>query len=60
MLGRNIKKLRTEYEISQRRLADYMHIKEEQLQEWEQGKSFPNDEQLSSGHSVSGKCQRIV
>ena len=23
-----------------------MHIKEEQLQEWEQGKSFPNDEQL--------------
>ena len=46
MLGRNIKKLRTEYEISQRRLANYMHIKEEQLQEWEQGKSFPNDEQL--------------
>lgn len=46
MLGRNIKKLRTEYEISQRRLADYMHIKEEQLQEWEQEKSFPNDEQL--------------
>ena len=46
MLGRNIKKLRTEYEISQRRLADYMHIKEKQLQEWEQEKSFPNDEQL--------------
>lgn len=47
MLGENIKQLRKEYEISTQQLAEYMRIEEQELLDWEQGRDYPDDEQLN-------------
>ena len=46
MSGKNIKKLRMEYEISVQRLAAYMRIEQEELLDWEAGIRVPDEEQL--------------
>ena len=42
MSGKNIKKLRMEYEISVQRLAAYMRIEQEELLDWEAGIRVPD------------------
>ena len=44
MSGKNIKKLRMEYEISVQRLAAYMRIEQEELLDWEAGIRVPDEE----------------
>ena len=46
MLGKHIKTLRMEYEISTQRLAEYMRIEEEELRDWEAGIRVPDEKQL--------------
>ena len=46
MLGKHIRKLRMEYEISAQRLAEYMRIEEKELRDWEAGIRIPDEKQL--------------
>ena len=48
VIGKNIKKIRTEKGMTQEQLAESLHVTRQAVSNWEQGKSQPDVETLSA------------
>lgn len=46
MLNKNLKRLREEYEISAKRLAEFMQVNEQDIHDWEEGVKEPSLQQI--------------